>query len=196
MRAEGRASAPPMEFFRRLFRTKQPATPPLFPPVLSPAPQPAWGEELLAQLQKLSRANARLALHVEDLEKKVEGGFSEVLRQLSSSRAVEAKRPDDLFDALDALDEACVAARQLQPELADGLDRVARRIERVALENSYVRVKPHGQPPDGRLFKVVGAIPNDDLSDGLVARVVRAAITTLDGAPVREGEVLTSRKAS
>jgi len=43
---------------------------------------------------------------------------------------------------------------------------------------------------------VIGGIHAPELAEGLVARVVRAAITARDGSKVREGEVLTSRKES
>jgi hypothetical protein len=179
-----------MGFLNRLLG-RQPPQPPA-PASAEPAP---WVAELLEQLQKLSRGNARLSLRVEDLEGKVEGGFAELRGHLAAPRAADQQRPDELFDALDALDEACVNARQLQPEFAAGLERVVRRLEQLALKQAYVRVRPHGQPPDGRLFKVVGAVTAPELADGLVARVVRAAVITHpDGSTVREGEVLTSRK--
>lgn len=176
-----------MEFLRRLLR-RQPLVP---PGPTEPAP---WDTELLEQMQKLSRSNARLSLRLEDLEKKVEGGFAELRSHLTTPKSADQSRPDELFDALDALDEACLNARALQPEFADGLERVARRLEQVALEQTYIRVRPHGQSPDGRLFKVIGGMFAPHLADGLVARVVRAAITARDGATIREGEVLTSRK--
>lgn len=179
-----------MEFWKRLLGRK--------PSVARTEPAPpqpaAWDLELLEQMQKLGRSNARLSLRVEDLEKKVEGGFAELRGHLTTPRPTDQQRPDELFDALDALDEACLNTRQLQPELADGLDRVARRLEQVALKQTYVRIRPHGQSPDGRLFKVVGGLFAPELAPGLVARVVRAAITARDGSTVREGEVLTSRK--
>lgn len=174
-----------MQFLKRLFRREAPGLP------ASPVDH---GPELLESLQKLSRANARLALRVEDLETKLEGGFAELRGQLSAQKAEEPVRPDELFDALDALDEASLAARSLQPELAEGLERLSRRLEQCTLKEAFVRLRPHGQSPDGRLFKVVGAVSTEDLADGLIARVVRAAITRPDGTPVREGEVITSRK--
>lgn len=178
-----------MGFLNRLLGRQPPSS-----PVPAPAEPAPWVAELLEQLQKLNRGNARLSLRVEDLEGKVEGGFAELRGQLAAPRA-DQQRPDELFDALDALDEACANARQLQqPEFADGLERVARRLEQLALKQAYVRIRPHGQAPDGRLFKVVGAIVAPELADGLVARVVRAAVTHRDGSTVREGEVLTSRK--
>lgn len=175
-----------MEFLKRLFRRE----------VVAPhLPAPAEGmSELLEQMQKLSRASGRLGLRVEDLEKKLEGGFADLRGQLSAPKAPEQPRPDELFDTLDALDEACVNARALQPELAEGLERLVRRVEQLTLKQAWVRLRPIGQPPDGRLFKVVGAMPAPELPEGVVARVVRAAVTRPDGAPVREGEVITSRK--
>ena len=176
-----------MKFLKRLFHREAPASPPFVAPAVA-------DPEVLEQLQKLSRASARTALRLEDLEKKLEGGFADLRSQLSAPKVADQPRPEELFDALDALDEACVNARALQPELAEGLERVARRVEEVTLKQAWVRVRPHGQPPDGRLFKVVGAVQTPDLADGLVARVVRAAITSRDGATVRQGEVITSRK--
>ncbi|MHB8874237.1 MAG: nucleotide exchange factor GrpE [Myxococcaceae bacterium] len=159
-----------------------------------PEGPPAWADELFELARKTARAQARLALKLEDLEAKVEGGFTE-LRQ--SARAAPAPasptslRWDDLLDAMDLLDEASRSAADAS--VADGLRQVLARLERVLAQASLVRHATPGAAPDGRLFRVVGAHLEETLPDGVVSRVVRAAVLCGDRV-LREGEVLTNRR--
>jgi hypothetical protein len=187
-----------MAFLLRLFgvRAAPPPRPAPIAPLAASTEPPAWAEALTDHLQKLSRSHSRLALRIEDLETKVEGGFADLRGTFrDASKRADAAPPFELFDTLDALDEACLTSRATQPELADGLERVVRRLEALALAPAFTRVRPLGQVPDGRWFKVAGTILSHEVDEGLVARVVRAAVTTRDGTLVREGEVLTARKA-
>ena len=52
-----------------------------------------------------------------------------------------------------------------------------------------------GEAPDGRLFRVVGAEPSAALPEGVVARVVRAAVLRGDEI-LREGEVIVTRRSA
>lgn len=180
-------------FLTRLFNAKPRAALPA--PLEWPEHPPDWAESLSEQLQKLNRAQARLTLKVEDLDKKVEGGFGELrLERTRSSDGDDDRMPDELFDIFDGLDEASRAASLSAPELAQGIDRLVRRLESLLLQQRYLRLNCHGQAPDGRLFRVVGTTSATNVAEGLVAQVIRAAVTTPTGAVVREGEVLTSRR--
>lgn len=179
----------------RLFtrRHRAPALPEATPPVESP---PAWVTPLVDSVQKSSRAQARLALHVEDLERKLEGGLAELRGSLSSLRGDAAGasagaglRWEELLDALDLLEEAALLA---DGALASGLAGVTARLERFLSQAGLTRLAPLGQPPDGRLFRIVGTQPQSSLPEGTVVRVVRAAVLR-GGHLVREGQVITVR---
>jgi molecular chaperone GrpE (heat shock protein) len=148
---------------------------------------------VLEGLQKLGRLQAKQALRLEELESKIEGGFADLRAQLE-----EAQRPAgdvdwaDLLDAMDALDEAARLAAAT-PEVAAGLRAVLQRMDRFLGDAGVERRIPVGAPPDGRLFRVVGAEPDPALPDGVVARVVRAAVLRGDEI-LREGEVIVTRR--
>jgi hypothetical protein len=181
----------------RLFtrRSKAPLLPEPAPPVESPPP---WVAPLLDSVQKSSRAQARLALHVEDLERKLEGGLAELRGSLSALRGRAAgdspgvgPRWDELLDALDLLGEATLLA---DGALASGLAGVAARLERFLAQAGLSRLAPLGQPPDGRLFRIVGTQPHPSLVEGAVVRVVRAAVLRGEHL-VREGQVIIVRNS-
>jgi|GEM_PF-2261710 len=159
-----------------------------------PAP-PAWLPELLEAMTKAARSHARLAAKVEDVERKLEGGFAElrgVLEPLQRQSRVNTSPPEPVLDALDALDEA---VEQSGGSLAEGLGAVRLRLEAFVESQGLKRHAATGVVPDGRLFKVVGSLERAGFPDGAIARVVRAAVTR--GADVvREGEVLTNRRPS
>lgn len=168
-----------------------------------PAPEradepPAWAQELADQLQKGVRAQARVGLRVDEVERKLEAGFAD-LRDGMQGLAASGARPeeldwDPLLDALDLLDQAARSARSRSVELADGLDGVRLRIEQFLRQTGISRVSPDGRPPDGRCFRVVGTLARPDLAEGTVARTIRAAV--LQGERLlREGEVLVSAGA-
>jgi molecular chaperone GrpE (heat shock protein) len=157
---------------------------------------PAWATPLLEAVQKSSRAQARLALQVEELERKLEGGFTEWRDSLAAQKAAApGAAPDtelrweELLDSRDLLEEA---ARLSDPFLASGLVGVTDRLDRFLAQAGLRRLAPVGQPPDGRLFRVVGTQPNPSLSDGVIARVIRAAVLRGEHL-VREGEAITVR---
>jgi molecular chaperone GrpE (heat shock protein) len=137
-----------------------------------------------------------LALQVEDLERKLEGGFAELRSALLSQKgagtgahAGAAPPWDELLDALDLLDEA---VRLADPALAPGLMGVVARLGSFLSHAGLTRLVPLGQPPDGRLFRVVGTESHSSLAEGSIARVVRAAVLRGEHL-LREGEAITVR---
>jgi molecular chaperone GrpE (heat shock protein) len=159
-------------------------------------PRPGWVDELAELLQKSLRAQARLAITLEDLERKVEGGFEDLRRVIAeAARGAEGADSgswDDVLDALDVLGHAMHEAGD--PRLRAGLWGIEQRLERVLARAGFVRHGAPGAPPDGRICRVVGSEPRADLPAGVVARVVRAAVTR-GGRVVREGDVVVSRSA-
>ncbi|MFY0566373.1 nucleotide exchange factor GrpE [Archangium lansingense] len=159
---------------------------------------PTWGTTLLDAVQKSSRAQARLSLRVEDLERKLEGGLAELRGSLSSLRGATSGNSssgseppwDDLLDALDLLEEASrVAADEA---LASGLMGVAARLERFVTASGLTRLASIGHIPDGRLFRIVGTQPHPSFAEGAIARVVRAAALRGERL-IREGEAIIVR---
>lgn len=162
----------------------------------APEATPAWAAELAELVQKTSRAQARLALKLDDLASRVDGGFTslETLHRQAEVPTAGALQWDDLLDAMDLLETAAASPEaQASPALADGLRRVLSRLERMLAQGSLERRAAHGVPPDGRLFRVVGAHEAPGLPEGVVSRVVRAAVVRGDRV-IREGEVLTNRR--
>ncbi|KFE62429.1 hypothetical protein DB31_4139 [Hyalangium minutum] len=157
---------------------------------------PAWAAPLAEAVQKSARAQARWGLQLEELERKLEGGFADLRSALLSSLSAPPGAPSqvapewsELLDALDLLEEAI---RLADPALAPGLKGVVARLERSLSHAGMTRVAPLGQLPDGRLFRVVGTEPRPGLAEGSIARVVRAAVLR-GGALLREGEAITVR---
>jgi GrpE protein len=158
---------------------------------------PTWGTLLLDAVQKSSRAQSRLALHVEDLERKLEGGLAELRGSLSSLRGATSGNPsgseppwDELLDALDLLEEASRVAADAA--LASGLMGVAARIERFLTSSGITRLASIGHIPDGRLFRIVGTQPHPSFAEGAIALVVRAAALRGERL-IREGEAIIVR---
>ncbi|WNG56894.1 nucleotide exchange factor GrpE [Archangium gephyra] len=185
-----------LTLLRRLFigRSGVHELPGATPPAESP---PTWGTLLLDTVQKSSRAQARLALHVEDLERKLEGGLAELRGSLSSLRGATSGNPsgreppwDELLDALDLLEEASRVAADAA--LASGLMGVAARLERFLTSSGITRMTSIGHIPDGRLFRIVGTQPHPSFAEGAIARVVRAAALRGERL-IREGEALIVR---
>ena len=164
----------------------------------SDPPVPDWALEMAEMLQKTSRAQAKLAVKLDDLASRVDGGFTQLEGLVKSSQRVQADEVswDDLLDAMDIL-EAAVDSSEVRdiPALAEGLRGVVRRLERVLSKHSLTRLAPQGELPDGRLFRVVGSHPEPALPEGVVSRVVRAAVVRGDRV-LREGEVLTNRRSA
>jgi molecular chaperone GrpE (heat shock protein) len=161
-----------------------------------PEPRPPWVDELAELLQKSLRAQARLAITLEDLERKVEGGFEDLRRSVSEAgrgaERAEAASWDDVLDALDVLGHAIDATGDAA--ILTGLRGIEERLELALARAGFVRHAAAGALPDGQLWRVVGSEPRPDLPAGVVARVVRAAVTR-GGRVVREGDVLVSRNA-
>jgi hypothetical protein len=187
-----------LTWLRRILSSR-PEVPEL-PGSLAPdEPPPAWANELAQALQKSARAHARLTLQVEDLDRKLEGGLAELRDALASSRGTAPGLPSEpepdwgaLLDALDLLD---AAIRLSDPASASGLAGVLTRLEGFLRHSGLTRLSPVGQLPDGRLFRVVGTEPHPTLAEGVVARLVRAAVLR-GGQLLREGEAITVRNPS
>jgi len=170
----------------------------------APPEVPAEVRETLEVSKKLARAQSRQGLQLEELERKLEGGFSGLRTQLDAltvmSRALTVspdtvKAWDPLLDALDALDAASLDAGALGAEsLRDGLRGVRARIEGFLSQNGLRRVAASalGTVPDGKYLRVIGVEDRHEGPEGVVVRVVQAAV--LVGSRVlREGSVLVAR---
>jgi molecular chaperone GrpE (heat shock protein) len=153
--------------------------------------------ELLESVQRLTRAQAKLAMRVEELDNKVEGGFADLGARLSDARKPASPQDVDWDELLDAVDVLAAAVHHADgnPALAQGLEGVLAKIERFLAQLGIERRAPAGAPPDGRLFRVVGAEPSAALPEGVVARVVRAAVLRGDQV-LREGEVIVTRRTA
>lgn len=187
-------------WYRRLFSTSpRGESPQLAPGAAVEPPPPSWGSALLEFAQKSSRAQARCGALIEELERKLEGGFEELRQAVQSASGASVQPPlpwEELWDALDAIENAGrVPGSTLPAGVDEGLRRVLARLERFLAHAEMSRVVPVGDRPDGRLFRVVGTLEQPDLPEGVVARVVRAAIVRGDRV-VREGEVLINRRMS
>lgn len=164
---------------------------------------PAWAAEMIGSLQKASRGQARVAARIEELEGKVEAGFADLRASIgiltSASHAQSdssARRWDALLDSIDLLVEAAARVdREACPGLGEGLDAIASRLGGFLEQESMVRVGARGMAADGKVFRVVGTEDQPDLPDGVIARVVRAAVLRGDRV-VREGHVITNRRTS
>lgn len=182
-------------FFSRLFGSGQTASVADSAPGAEP---PGWASDLADQIQKGARAQARVALQLEDVERKLEAGFEDLRSTLARSSS-SAPVPDRLewallFDALDLIGEARRAAAHQAPSLGDGLAGIVDRIDRFLAQGTYRRVWAEGAPVDPRQFRVVGTVVQPEIAPGAVARVVRAAVLSGDRL-VREGEVLVAEAA-
>lgn len=182
-------------WLRRLFssRLQVPGLPEETGPEGAP---PRWAAGLLEALQKSARAQARVTLQVEDLDRKLEGGLAELRSSLASRQGpapggLSEPGPhwNELLDALDLLEEA---VRLAEPASAAGLAGVMTRLTRFLEHSGLTRLSPLGQPPDGRFFRVVGTEPHPTLAEGSVVRLVRAAVLR-EGRLLREGEAITVR---
>ncbi len=163
--------------------------------------------ELLDAVQKQTRAAAKQAARTETALSELEAGLTKLPAQVAAVQELHRLDPragtprssdslhdnheelEDLFDALDALDQARELARE--PHLASGLERVGQRLLRFCERAGCTRVAPRGELPDARLVRVVGTELSDEIGQGRVARVVRAAIVA-GSRLVREGQVIVA----
>jgi molecular chaperone GrpE (heat shock protein) len=186
-------------WLQRWFLRREPTSEPLpedTPLGADPQPPP-WVDELLGLMQKSARTRAWLGLRLDDIERKLEGGFANLRETLRQSTEAESVRLgwDDLLDAMDFLEEAIqTASSQGDAAMADGLRGILVRLERFLAQAELERLGLPGMPPDGKLFRVVGTEYMPELAEGVITRVVRAAVLRGDRV-VREGAVLTNRPA-
>jgi molecular chaperone GrpE (heat shock protein) len=183
-----------VSWFARLFGSGEAAA----PAGADEGPAPAQDRrELLDAVQRLTRTQAKLAMRVEELDSKVEGGFADLTGRLAGvtqPASADDIEWDGLLDAVDAL-AAAIHHADGNPALAEGLTGVLARVERFLTQVGIERRAPAGEAPDGQLFRVVGAEPAPGLPDGVVARVVRAAVLRGDQV-LREGEVIVTRRTA
>lgn len=163
-------------------------------------------DEVLASMRKSARAQVRLAARLEELDAKLDARFADLRAAGRPPQAppaplrampVAGELPagvEEILDALDALDEAKRALERTEVTgVADGLRVVATKLTRALGRASIERIGEVGTPVDGRLLRVVGTEARDDLPEGAVTRVVRAAAVT-NGRLVREGEVFANKR--
>ena len=160
-----------------------------------PAEEPAGTDEIaeLADLlQKFARTQARQGMRLEEIESKLEAGFSD-LRTVVTATVVAPADLDygDCFDAMDALGEAARMAPSA--EYAQGMQRILDRLDRFLTRAGYQREAVIGQAADPRRFRTVGTEVNEAQPAGTILRVVRAAVLS-QGKLVREGEVIVNAR--
>jgi molecular chaperone GrpE (heat shock protein) len=163
----------------------------------SPEP-PTWAAELGELLQKSTRAQGRLGLRLDEIERKLEGGLDDLRQsvkavQKGAAAPAAALRWDDLLDAMDLLEQAATA--EASSGVAAGLRGVMDRLGRFLSQGNLSRISATGTAPDGSIFRVVGTEQRPGLPEGTITKVVRAAVKNGDRL-VREGEVLTNRGAA
>lgn len=151
---------------------------------------PAWASELREAIQKHSRAAAKQNARLEGMFGELEAHLIALKRALQARPSTpSSERYDDLFDALDGLDEA--QRISTEPHLREGLSRITKRLVGFCERAGYARITPHGEAPDARFVQVVGVERSEQVLPGRVTRVVRAAIVA-DSQLVREGSVIVS----
>ncbi len=151
--------------------------------------------ELVDLAQKIARTQARQGLRLEEIESKLEAGFSDLRGMVEKVDLGSASSLsfDECFDAMDGLEEAA----RLAPDEAhaQGIRAVSGRLERFLKQAGFERLADVGETPDGHRFRVVGTEDCDALAAGKVLRVVRAAVSR-QGNLVREGEVIVSMRST
>jgi molecular chaperone GrpE (heat shock protein) len=155
-----------------------------------PDTRPPWVDEILEGLQKQNRAAAKQAARLEALIGECSADLRlarEELGRSASTVATTGEPYHDLFDALDALDQAMVLAGE--PHLVEGLSRVRLRIQQFCERAGYTRTGAVGQPVDAASMRIVGTQRAGDVPVGSISRVVCAAIRR-GGQLVREGQVI------
>jgi molecular chaperone GrpE (heat shock protein) len=150
--------------------------------------------ELVSLLQKVARTQTRQGLRIEEIESKLEAGFSDLRQSLARAASDSGDLAfDDCFDAMDTLDEAARVAPS--SEHAQGLKTVLRRLGSFLEHAGYQRVAPVGQAVEASRFRVVGVAVADTQPAGTIVRVVRAAVLR-QGTMVREGEAIISSRST
>lgn len=171
------------------------------PPLPSPEEErerPEWADELLSAVQKQTRAAAKQSARLEQaigeltenvnaLREQVQKDQAQHKTEHDSARQASAAPPQELFEALDALNEALRVTRE--PHLAEGLSRVRDRLVQSCARQGYTLLGARGERPDGRFLRIVGTEAGTDAVRGTISRVVRAAVLEGDRL-VREGEVI------
>jgi molecular chaperone GrpE (heat shock protein) len=153
------------------------------------------GVEVIASMvQKVARVQARQGLRIEEIEAKIEAGFSDLRSSLATtgSTAEAGLRFDDCFDAMDALDEAARVAPSV--DHAQGLHIVLGRLNDFIEHAGYRRDAAVGQTVDASRFRVIGTEVDDAKPAGAVVQVARAAVLR-QGKLIREGEVIVSTRS-
>jgi len=198
----GRQDSRTLEPWFRLSQSSPPDTPPevrswlheLWPSrPAAPAAEsdgdatPPWAAALEQQLTKVSRAQAKLSVRLDDIVTRLD-----TLVDHAHAPPGDVLDPAPLLDVLDRLDEAHHILIDDRPAVARGLAALVTRLEAVLDSLGVQRVTVCGVQVDPTLFRVIGVEHGVAVRDGEVTRVVRAAARR--GARViREGEVLVGR---
>lgn len=168
----------------------------LLPPPEPPPPPPELVDTLEA-VRKAARAQAKLALRVDELHELTAAQLTALRAGVEGAAAkasVAALPWPELLDALDLLDHAADSlAASDRGDVAEGLRRVAGRVGRFIERGGFERLGAVGEPVDPRRFRVVGTDDVPSLAEGAIVRVLRAAVVQ-EGRVVREGEVITQRR--
>jgi molecular chaperone GrpE (heat shock protein) len=155
---------------------------------------PGWAALLLERLQTAIRAQSKASLRLDELERKLEGGFERIEGRLARGADADADL-GDLFDAADLLTEVIRTHSGRNPALAEGLAGVLDRLDRFFFAKKMQRMPAVGDIPDGASVRVVGTFSDPEVGPGAVTRVVRSAVLRGDTL-IREGEVLVNLKSS
>jgi molecular chaperone GrpE (heat shock protein) len=188
-----------MRSWHRWWKREKKSEAQVVPVARAPAEAPP---ELLDLLKKTARAQARLAARLDDVEQSLATAIAELrgtlltqLQPRAAATPAESSDANDLLDALDKLDfvaDALDVGEEVEG-LADGLRAVSYKLEASLARRSIERVGTPGMEVNGRFMKVVATECRDDLPDGVVTRVVRAAALVGERV-IREGEVFANRR--
>jgi molecular chaperone GrpE (heat shock protein) len=165
---------------------------PVSPPSPVAVPDDTKLDELGSRLQTVARAQSKLSLRLDELGEQIASNHAQLLARLDAPRSSHAPSYEGVLDAIDRLDDATRSLGPDQRGLAEGLEAIAARLDRVLASDGIVRRAEVGAPPDGRRVRVIGTERRGDLPEGVITRVVRSAATR-DDQLLREGEVLVNK---
>ncbi|KIG16181.1 hypothetical protein DB30_04899 [Enhygromyxa salina] len=141
----------------------------------------------------IARAQTKISVRLDELAELVGTNHRSVLDRLDGPSQTPPASLDEIFDALDRLDDARRTLGAEQAAVADGLAAIGLRLERFIAAQGLQRHADTGVVPQGQRFRVVGTQYNPDLADGIVTQIVRSAATRGDTL-IREGEVIVNKR--
>lgn len=154
---------------------------------------PSWAGAIDERIKKVARAQSKLSLRLDELMQMLR----ERLPEASQAQTPTPHEPDPgpVLDALDRLDEAQRVTSVEHPAVAQGLASIGARLEGFLGAMGIERRAQPGGAVNPQLFRVVGVEASEEVEDGMVTRVIRAAVVRGDRL-IREGEVLVGRRSS